>query len=194
MFVLLCLTWVTYGFGICFGLLCFAQGLYYIADLVEEHGQFAKRALRWLLLFILGVHVLLLLFEPDAPFLQCAAGIVAHCAYLLLLPEFPYVRLSSPVAVVSGVLALANHFLWFAHMLGYAVYGYAEIIAIFVVCVWLAPLAFIVSLSTTEPLPYGASPDSVSARRKGTNRIASMFRFLKAKQDELLPRSVPKTL
>ena len=31
-------------------------------------------------------------------------------------------------------------------------------------------------------------------RRKGSNRVANLFRMLKRKQDELLPSSTPKTL
>jgi len=171
-----------------------AQGLYYIADLVEEHGQLAKRVLKWTLVGVICVHLLLFFFEEDVPSTQVLLGIAAHVVYFTLLPEFPYVKLASVRAIAACVMALVDHFAWFYHMMTDSYYSYSEICGIFVLCVWIAPLFFIVSLSTTEPLPYGASPDLLSARRKGTNRIAALFRFLRRKQDELLPRSVPKSL
>ena len=69
----------------------------------------------------------------------------------------------------------------------------------FVICVWMCPLAFVISLSTNEPLPYngGGAAEGIEEnemRRKGSNRVANLFRMLKRKQDELLPSSTPKTL
>lgn len=138
----------------------------------------------------------MLVFEKDIPWTEVIIGIVAHCIYISLLPNFPFIDLSSPGVIVAGVMALVNHFAWFYHMINYAYYSYGEIIAIFVTCVWMCPLAFVISLSTTEPLPYGNNDAQADGqeRRKGSNRVANLFRMLKRKQDELLPSSSPKTL
>ena len=178
-----------------------AQGLYYIADLVEEHGLLAKKVLKLLLYGVLLIHLLMFLFESDIPFIEVLIGVIAHVMYICLLPSFPFIDLSRPLTIASGVMALVNHFAWFYHMINYAYYSYGEIIAIFVICVWLCPLAFVISLSTNEPLPYNGNGemgmDGVGEndqRRKGSNRVANLFRMLKRKQDELLPSSTPKTL
>lgn len=142
---------------------------------------------------IIGVHVSMLIFESDIPWFEVFVGIAAHVTYITLLPHFPFIDLTSPKAIFAGIMALINHFAWFYHMVNYAYYSYGEIIAIFVICVWACPLAFVISLSTTEQLPYGAEAEGAE-RRKGSNRIANLFRMLKRKQEELLPSSTPKTL
>ena len=205
MFFLTLITWIAYIVCFLFGLLCFSQGLYYIADLVEEHTLFAKKVMKVLIYSVLIIHLLMLIFERDIPFLEILIGVVAHITYLCLLPKFPFIDLTCPLAICAGAMSLVNHFAWFYHMINYAYYPYGEIIAIFVICVWMCPLAFVISLSTNEPFTYGAADDNGEGigsggieqgdqRRKGINRVANLFRMLKRKQDELLPSSTPKTL
>lgn len=192
-----------------------AQGLFYIADVVEEHGQAAKRMLKAMLVGVIVLHVLLL-FDRDTPTLQVLVGLAAHLVYVALLPQFPFVHIRSPIAVCSALAAVVNHFSWFLHLLlsDTYIYTYSEVGGIFVVCVWLCPLAFIVSLSSTEPLPITASAatstsaslasssgsssssddyDDISSHsrrsgmRKGRSLLAVFCRFLKSKGDQLLP-------
>ena len=185
-----------------------AQGLFYIADVVEEHGQTAKKTLKITLFGVIALHVLLL-FDRDTPTLQVLVGLVAHLIYLALLPQFPFVHIRSPIAICSALAAVVNHFSWFLHLLlsDTYIYTYSEVGGIFVVCVWLCPLAFIVSLSSTEPLPItsGAAPTTSLAAddddddddertasrrpgsRKGRSLLAVFCRFLKSKGDQLLP-------
>ena len=171
--------------------------------MVEEHGQAAKKVLRMMLYSVIALHVLLL-FDSDTPTLQVLVGLVAHCMYLALLPQFPFVHMRSPIAICSAVAACVNHFSWFFHLLlsDAYIYTYGEICGIFVVCIWLCPLAFVVSLSSTEPLPISASaaqpfgrgddgiyPDSPrgDGKRKRHTLFATFVNFLKAKGDQLLP-------
>jgi len=184
-----------------FGLICFAQGLFYLADVVEEHGTIAKKALRMILYAEIAIHVLLL-FDGDVPFLQVFLGLLAHLLYLALLPQFPFVDVKSPIALASVAAALVNHFSWFFHVLltDTYLYSYSEMASIFVICVWLCPLAFIVSLSSTEPLPVSNSPlssgmesDDGESRRKGHSLFAVFLNFLKSKSNSLLPTNMRST-
>lgn len=175
--------------------------------MVEEHGQTAKKTLKVTLFGVIALHVLLL-FDRDTPTLQVLVGLVAHLIYLALLPQFPFVHIRSPIAICSALAAVVNHFSWFLHLLlsDSYIYTYSEVGGIFVVCVWLCPLAFIVSLSSTEPLPItsGAAPALAAAAtadddadadkpahrpgsRKGRSLLAVFCRFLKSKSDQLLP-------
>eukprot|EP00727_Mastigamoeba_balamuthi_P003096 m51a1_g12784 hypothetical protein (168) ;mRNA; r:2579-3482 len=167
--------------------------MYYIADLVEEYSQIAKKCVRYLIFTLIAVHVLLILFESELPWFELLFGLAAHLLYCTLLPNYPYVNVTSVRAIASAVMAVCSHFLWFRFMLDHSYYTYGEVVGLFVTCVWLGPLVFLVSLSTMEPLPYGASP-SLSEGRKGRNLVATLFRFLHAKQEEILPHSAPKTL
>jgi len=179
-----------------FCLICFAQGLFYIADVVEEHGQIAKKVLKGILYGEIVLHFLLF-FDRDTPLLQVFIGLVAHLIYLALLPQFPFVNVQSPLAIASGIASIVNHFSWFFHVLlsDTYFYTYAEIGAIFSICVWLCPLAFVVSLSSTEPLPmnntssYGNMDGDDGMKHKGRSLFAVFFNFLKTKSNSILPTS-----
>ena len=179
--------------------MCFAaQGLFYVADVVEEHGQLAKKVLKIVLYSEIVLHILLM-FDNDTSTLQAFVGLLAHLLYLALLPQFPFVDVRSSIAIASAAAAIINHFSWFFHVLlsDNYVYSYTEIADIFTILVWLCPLAFIVSLSSTEPLPISNSSlstgmDSDDAlnsgrTRKGHSLFAVCFNFLKQKSNSLLP-------
>jgi len=203
---MLILSIIKYAAGVTsciFSLVCFAQGLFYIADVVEEHGQAAKKILRVIVYSDIVLHVLML-FDEDISTFQAFIGLCAHLLYLALLPQFPFVNIRSPIAIASAIAAILNHFSWFFHVLlsETYLYTYFEIAGIFVICVWLCPLSFVVSLSSTEPLPMSSAPvsseDSDDAlasgamKRKGHSLFAMFFNFVKAKSGTLLPtRSAP---
>ena len=143
-----------------------------------------------------------MLFDEDISTFQAFIGLVAHLLYLALLPQFPFVNIRSPIAIASALAAIVNHFSWFFHVLlsETYLYTYFEIAGIFVICVWLCPLSFVVSLSSTEPLPMSSAPASADEdvdetgmmKRKGHSLFAMFFNFLKAKSGTLLPtRSGP---
>ena len=52
-----------------------AQGLYYIADLVEEHGSIAKRVVRYTVFIVLGTHVVLFLLERTKVVVEGAGAV-----------------------------------------------------------------------------------------------------------------------
>ena len=116
--------------------------------MVEEYTHTTKKVLRIAILCVLSAHVLGWLFE-DLPKTCLFVGIVAHGCYLLLLRSFPFIELLSVKFIGSALLLLANHAIWFRHFT-LAYYPFPEIVAYFLLFVWLVPFVFFISLSANE--------------------------------------------
>ncbi|MNF01781.1 Transmembrane adaptor Erv26 [compost metagenome] len=58
------LTYASVYASMAFAALCLATGLYYVAELAEEYSVLAKKLLEYSLFTIVGIHVLLGLFDP----------------------------------------------------------------------------------------------------------------------------------
>ena len=148
--------------GFLFLTLAIASGLYYLSELVEEHTVFAKRVLTRLIYAVVIIQILLSLVDR-LPYALSALSIASHLVYLQNLRRFPVVKLTDPVFLLSCVLVLANHWLWFRHFSAplpaerrYNYYEqmnvptFTEIASFFGLCVWLVPFALFVSLSAGE--------------------------------------------
>ncbi|KAJ5585331.1 uncharacterized protein N7459_005131 [Penicillium hispanicum] len=154
--------------GFSFLTLAIASGLYYLSELVEEHTVFASRLLSRLIYSIIAVQVLLVIFD-GFPVLLSLLGIVSHLVYASNLRRFPFVKLSDPLFILSCVLVIINHWLWFRHFSNpppsrraennwrqpYQVNyedmpSFSEVASYFGLCVWLVPFALFVSLSAGE--------------------------------------------
>lgn len=114
---------------------------------------------------IIALQVLLALFD-SFPYLLSLFSIASHIVYSLNLRRFPVVKLTDPVFILSCVLVLVNHWLWFRHFSApphnthgngrYSYYDQAniptftEIASFFGLNVWLVPFALFVSLSAGE--------------------------------------------
>ncbi|KAL9067227.1 MAG: hypothetical protein Q9161_007027 [Pseudevernia consocians] len=157
-------TGVLLGFG--FLTLAIASGLYYLSELVEEHTVFARKLLTRLIYAIIAIQTLLTLIDRF-PLLLSLVSIVSHGVYMGNLRHFPIVKLTDPVFILSCVLVLLNHFLWFRHFstppspssssrYPSSIYDrpeiptFTEIASYFGICVWLVPFALFVSLSAGE--------------------------------------------
>ncbi|KAI9818192.1 MAG: erv26 super protein [Pycnora praestabilis] len=165
---------LTIGFG--FLTLAIASGLYYLSELVEEHTVLAKRLLTNLIYAIIGIQVFLAAIDRF-PFWLSVLSVGSHVVYGGNLRRFPTVKLSDPLFVLSCVLVLLNHYLWFLHFSSPPSlphsrssssssstsrsrdpYNYqpsdlptfTEIASYFGLCVWLVPFALFVSLSAGE--------------------------------------------
>ncbi|KAK3072675.1 erv26 super protein [Teratosphaeriaceae sp. CCFEE 6253] len=151
--------------GFLFLTLAIASGLYYLSELVEEHTVLAKRILTRLIYTVIALQLLLTLVDKFPPTLS-ALSIGSHVVYRQNLRRFPIVKLTDPVFLLSCVLVLANHWLWFRHfstppkLAGgdrYNFYAaqheaptFTEIASFFGLNVWLVPFALFVSLSAGE--------------------------------------------
>lgn len=147
--------------------LAIALGLYYISEIVEEHTEPTKRVLKKLIYAEIVVSLLLWIFD-SFPFKLTSFLIFSHVVYLQNLVKFPYVQLTSPIFLLSCVLVVANHFLWFSHFhnpyippiserlrpdyMPPRIPLFSEVCSFFGLCVWLIPFALFVSLSAHDNL------------------------------------------
>ncbi|KAK5137667.1 hypothetical protein LTR08_007962 [Meristemomyces frigidus] len=165
MWILPLLGYLGLGLAFLFLTLAIASGLYYLSELVEEHTVVAKKTLTRLI-YAVSALLLLLAAVDRFPLALCAASIASHAVYSQNLRRFPVVKLTDPVFVLSCVLVLGNHYLWFRHFsaspapasasdrFGYGHHAdlptFTEIASFFGLCVWLVPFALFVSLSAGE--------------------------------------------
>lgn len=172
MYILPLLGYLGLALGFSFLTLSIASGLYYLSELVEEHSVLSAKLLRRLIYAIIAVQFLLAAVDKF-PWHLTALGMVSHAVYLSNLRHFPIVKLTDPLFILSCVLVLANHWVWFRHFsspaaftnqsyrgrggdrYSYGGYNYnqpsfTEIASYFGICVWLVPFALFVSLSAGE--------------------------------------------
>ncbi|OAA52809.1 Transmembrane adaptor Erv26 [Beauveria brongniartii RCEF 3172] len=149
------------GFG--FLTLAIASGLYYLSELVEEHTVIAKRLLTRTIYTIVGVQITLWIVD-GFPFWATLLGVVSHVVYLGNMRRFPFVKLSDPLFILSCVLVLVDHYVWFRHFSDTQAASYHRasyyddvevpsftmIASYFGLCVWLVPFALFVSLSAGD--------------------------------------------
>ncbi|CAH0031377.1 hypothetical protein V2G26_015690 [Clonostachys chloroleuca] len=149
--------------GFCFLTMAIASGLYYLSELVEEHTVLAKRFLTKLIYTIIGAQLLLWLLD-GFPFWPTLLGVFSHVIYLGNMRRFPFVKLSDPLFLLSCVLVLSDHYVWFKYFSGSQSRSYQRsayyqdvdvpsftmIASYFGLCVWLVPFSLFVSLSAGD--------------------------------------------
>ncbi|RKF55720.1 Protein SVP26 [Erysiphe neolycopersici] len=151
--------------GFCLLTLSIASGLYYLSDLVEEYTVFARKCIVLIIYIVIGFQTLLYLVD-GFPFLLSALGILSHIVYLGNLQNFPMVRVSDAYFIFSSLLAIINHYLWFAYFSSASpisptytpmsryystdIPSFTETSSFFGICVWLVPFALFISLSASD--------------------------------------------
>jgi hypothetical protein len=117
------------------------------------------------------LHALLYIFD-GLPFWHLAFGIVCHVVYLQHFSKsWPFISLASPTFILSCVLVVVDHFIWFFHFAGVAQeakrtraakYRYSaqpmakdppsflDVATFFAICVWFIPLFLFLSLSAND--------------------------------------------
>ncbi|KAJ6113716.1 hypothetical protein N7523_007033 [Penicillium sp. IBT 18751x] len=155
--------------GFAFLTLAIASGLYYLSELVEEHTVLARKLLNRLIYCIIAAQVLLVVFDRF-PIWLSLLSILSHLVYASNLRRFPMVKLSDPLFLLSCLLVVLNHWLWFRHFskppaptqrsennwrqpyqVNYEeIPSFSEVASYFGLCVWLVPFALFVSLSAGD--------------------------------------------
>ncbi|KAH7150295.1 DUF396 domain protein [Dactylonectria estremocensis] len=148
--------------GFCFLTLAIASGLYYLSELVEEHSVIAKRFLTRLIYTVVVIQTALWIAD-GFPFWATMLGVFSHVIYLGNMRRFPFVKLSDPLFILSCILVLLNHYVWFRHFSHTQSRAYQRnyydrvdapsftmIASYFGLCVWLVPFALFVSLSAGD--------------------------------------------
>lgn len=139
-----------------------ASGLYYLSEIVEEHSVAAKKILTRMIYSVIAAQILLAAVDKF-PLWLSVFSVSSHVVYIQNLRRFPIVKLTDPIFILSCVLVLANHWLWFRHFSAppkestrYNFYeqqnvpSFTEIASFFGLEVWLVPFALFVSLSAGE--------------------------------------------
>jgi len=148
---------------------CLASGLYYLAELVEEHTSLTRRIMIGCNVLVLLVHVLFLVFET-LPLMALGVGFAAHACYLWLLQSFPFIRIRSPPFAASFCMLLATHYFWASHFMNHY-HGMTHVVCFFVLNVWLVPFGFFISLSVNE----STLPDRQMSKAGGSFSLGKSF-------------------
>ena len=135
--------------------MCVATGLFYLAEVVEEHTRAAKQVLTVGTQAVLLLHVLLLLLDSQ-PVRCVLVGLAAHVCYAALLPRYPAFVPASPAFLAACALCALSHWLWAEHFWQHT-YASAEFVAgFFAVAVWAVPFGLLLSMSANDGvLPSG---------------------------------------
>lgn len=175
--------------GFVFLTLSIASGLYYLSELVEEHTVLSSKILHRLIYAVIATQVLLCLID-GFPLLLTLLGVGSHLVYITNLRHFPIVKLTDPMFILSCVLVVVNHWIWFRHFsepVTYAApqytYGtrgvkdrysttvtqpsFTEIASYFGLCVWLVPFALFVSLSAGDNVLPSMGSEYATGEREG---------------------------
>lgn len=182
-------------FHVLFMNLAVAAALFYLAELVEEYTVITAKVIKATLAVTTLVYIGLFILE-GFPITLIGAGLFSNGLYYLLLRDFPFIELTSPVFIGGVAMVFVNHYLAFDHFSS-VWYPFSEILAYFTICLWILPFAFFVSLSASENVlptastaaqdesePNFAFPGQRSSRRHG---ILALFNFLSKKTEGYLP-------
>ncbi|KAJ3006066.1 erv26 super protein [Thoreauomyces humboldtii] len=133
----------------------------------------------------MGAHILLWLVD-GMPFSRILFSLLCHAWYSQLLRTFPNIELSSPAFIISCLLVIADHFVWFFYFTDHY-HTFTEIATFFGLVVWLIPFMYFISLSANEyTLP---TTDASVPRKKNSSLVKSIAAYLGAAKEALLPDS-----
>lgn len=187
------LVYVSGYFGLLFAAFCLACGLYYLAEMAEEYTVFARRALRVGVWIVLAAHGFLWIYERF-PFLPLLIGAVSHGAYAMLLVDFPFVKTSSPLFILSSVAFVVSNVSWYRFFANdhelfyqYRLNPTTAVVCFFVAMIWSVPTGLFVSLTINDSVLPGAGTD---APRKGAGekRRTNLISAIAQRVNDLLGR------
>ena len=150
--------------GSIFLTLSIAAGLYYISELVEEYSEPTRGFLTKSIYSVITILIFLLIFDRF-PVKLTLFAIFSHIIYLQNLKKFPFINLSSPNFILSCILVVTNHYLWFQYFNKVEIppqfrfnpnyiperrATFTEVASFFGICIWFVPFALFVSLSAGD--------------------------------------------
>lgn len=185
---------------------CLATGLYYIAELVEEHTRITKRLISLVIKVVIGIHVVLFIVD-GLPILAVGTGIASHALYHQLLRTFPYITINSHEFLGSLGMLVASHVVWIRFFFSRAHVSLEWALGFLLIMLWLVPFAFFISLAANESVLPGAGVGSlgsahtsrsddalIGGSKRSRSTLLGIFNFLRQKRDDILPQvaaSVP---
>ncbi|KAH9815108.1 transmembrane adaptor Erv26 [Melampsora americana] len=143
--------------GLAFILICLASGLLYVAEIIEEHSQAAKRIGQQIAHGVILLHIGIY-FSDGLPFHLTILGIFSHLIYLTNFSKsWPMISLNSISFLSSCSLVILDHFAWFFYFTDrnsshhpYHSNLYKSSPAAFAICVWMVPFYLFLSLSAND--------------------------------------------
>lgn len=108
------LSYVSILFHICFVTISFAAGLYYISEIVEEYTERAKKVIRVATFATIVVYLLLIVTETFT-WTLIVCGLLAQGVHLVILRNFPNIKILSIEFWGAVLLLLFNHYLAYKH-------------------------------------------------------------------------------
>lgn len=193
------LSWVSLLLQIAFVTLAIAAALYYLAELIEEYTATTKQVIKVMIMISCGINVGLWIIE-GFPLSMTGVGLLTNIIELGLLVSFPYIELSSPHFICTVVLVFVNHYLAF-NFFSEVYYPINEVLTYFVVCLWVIPFTFFISLSASDNvLPshmqssnmqgmYGSQDNDVLSHymTKGKKKRSFLLTLLEGGKDLIIP-------
>lgn len=171
-----------------------AAGLYYFSEIIEENTVLTKKALKISIQAIAVILLLLWIFD-GFPFLLTLFTLASYYIYYLNLRKFPNVELTNPIFILSCVLALVNHYLWFQHFSNPYIPtieerlnsdfkmpyypSFTEVASFFGICIWLIPFSIFISISSNDgQLPMSSNDLRGDIDQERVKKGVNLVRFL----------------
>jgi len=142
------LSWLSLLLQISFVTLAIAAALYYLAEMIEEYTATTKQIMKILITISCVINVGLWIFE-GFPLTMIGVGLFTNIIEFGLLKSFPYIELSSPHFICTVVLVFVNHYFAF-NFFSEVYFPINEVLTYFVICLWVIPFTFFISLSASD--------------------------------------------
>ena len=191
--------WLAYVVQICFGILCLAAGLYYVAETIEEYTSSSKKTMHYMTCSVIIILTLLWVID-GLPITMYLSGLVANIFYLCLLQAFPFIQFSSPSFILSVLAFCLKHYVSLNYFANNYV-PYTEIVGYFTICCWVVPFTLLISTSASEnALPMhgggGSQPNDVLSHyySQGKKKKSSFLGLLDGVREKLIPNRGDKHL
>ncbi|XP_026473793.1 protein TEX261 [Ctenocephalides felis] len=176
-----------------------AAGLYYLAELVEEHTVLAKQAIYIMISTSVLIYIGFIFFESFS-WILIMCGLAAQISHYSILQTFPSVRLSSASFIAAVILLVVNHYLAFTFFAS-TYHPFSQVVAYFILCLWLVPFALFVSLSANDnvlPTVKESSSllhdnDVVSHYFSRNGQKPGLLTFFNKVKDSILPQTNKKS-
>lgn len=171
-----------------------AAGLYYLAELIEEHTQLAHSIIAFISEGTMVIH-LVLLFWDKMPWLPVLVSASAHAVYLQLLKTFPFFRFKSWEAIASIAAAAGATGMWIRHFSN-SWHTLEYIFGFMLMTTWLTPMLLVLSLAANDNTLPGAEAGRPSAtsgtagkprKRKNRSLLLTAFSYLQEKLRDSFP-------
>ncbi|GAB5366874.1 hypothetical protein AAMO2058_001181400 [Amorphochlora amoebiformis] len=129
-------------------------GIFYCADLAEEHPTMFGKIIKYSIWVVLGVH--LILFLEELPYTYVCIGIAAHGCYYQLLRDYPRIQgLTNPWLLASVGLMVVDNACWLWYFY-YHYFSTMEILCFGQILLWLVPFEYVISLSVNDNVLPGS--------------------------------------